>query len=251
MIPGGCTGYVQPLDIAINKPLKTLVKAAADMHYERNEEAWESGRYKSVSERRILLTHWVAEAWEKLHQDYKMTIVKSFRSVGLSLNPDGSEDEEICIKGVEDIEVGDWQRDSAPVNLLDDDEMESGAEELASSDDDGPARNSNRRAEKQRNDQRFYFTAAELDSEMAPVVVETEADITTASEDSDDDMVDGSGSELSSLSELDSEAEHEEAKQQRKRKRREQIWNYFQTGPYQDFQPETVESRLRQRARRD
>jgi hypothetical protein len=30
-IPGGCTGFVQPLDVSLNKPLKALVtQAAAD-----------------------------------------------------------------------------------------------------------------------------------------------------------------------------------------------------------------------------
>ena len=38
------------------------------------------------------------------------TIIQTFRRVGLSLNPDGSEDHEIRIKGLENIEVGDFSR---------------------------------------------------------------------------------------------------------------------------------------------
>lgn len=108
-IPGGCTGYVQVLDVALNQPLKALVKDLADQHYHNNEEDWESGKWSRVRDRRVLLTHWVAEAWDLLHSKYQDTIIAAFRKVGLSLNPDGSEDAEIKIKGLEGMEVGDWR----------------------------------------------------------------------------------------------------------------------------------------------
>ena len=62
------------------------------------------------------MTKWVGEAWDILHRDYKDTIIKTFRQTGISLNPDGSEDSEIKIRDVPDIEVGDWTR-SEPMNL--------------------------------------------------------------------------------------------------------------------------------------
>ena len=37
------------------------------------------------------------------------TIIKNFRQVGLALNPDGSEDENFTIKGLEDIVIGDFR----------------------------------------------------------------------------------------------------------------------------------------------
>jgi hypothetical protein len=55
-----------------------------------------------------LLTHWVARAWKRLHLEYKDTIINTFRNVGLSLNPNGSEDTEIKIKGLLDIQVSDY-----------------------------------------------------------------------------------------------------------------------------------------------
>lgn len=43
--------------------------------------------------------------------DYKDTIIKSFRHVGLTLNPNGSEDAELKIKGIPDVEVGDYHQE--------------------------------------------------------------------------------------------------------------------------------------------
>jgi hypothetical protein len=58
-----------------------------------------------------MLTHWIAKAWKRLHIEYKDTIVTAFRSVGMSLNPDGSEDKELKIKALDGITVGDWHQD--------------------------------------------------------------------------------------------------------------------------------------------
>ena len=55
-----------------------------------------------------MLTKWVAEAQKELHEKYLH--VKTFRSVGLSLNPDGSEDEEFKVKGLPNITVRDYTR---------------------------------------------------------------------------------------------------------------------------------------------
>ena len=38
------------------------------------------------------MTYWVAQAFEKVHTDHKDTIITCFKSVGLSLPIDGSED---------------------------------------------------------------------------------------------------------------------------------------------------------------
>jgi hypothetical protein len=62
----------------------------------------------SVGDRRVLLTYWVARAWKRLHLEYKETIISTFRSVGLSLNPNGSEDKELKIKDLPDITIGDY-----------------------------------------------------------------------------------------------------------------------------------------------
>ena len=61
IIPGGCTGFVQVLDIVLNQPLKRLIKEEADEHYDTNIKAWEENKY-SVGDRRVLLTEWVLKA---------------------------------------------------------------------------------------------------------------------------------------------------------------------------------------------
>ena len=106
-VPAGCTGYVQVLDVAINKPLENRIKQQANLHYKHNFEEWKAGKY-SVSDRRVMLTKWVGQAWEELHKDHGSLICQTFRRLGLSLAVDGSEDHEIKVKDIPDIEVGDW-----------------------------------------------------------------------------------------------------------------------------------------------
>jgi hypothetical protein len=106
-IPGGCTGFVQVLDVSLNKALKALVTQQASNHADKYHDRYEAGDF-TVANRRVLLTKWVAEAWKELHEKYKDVIIKTFRSVGLSLNPDGSEDSELKVKGLPDIAVGDY-----------------------------------------------------------------------------------------------------------------------------------------------
>jgi hypothetical protein len=43
-----------------------------------------------------------------LHIKYKDTIIAAFRSVGISFNPNRLEDEELKIKALDGITVGDW-----------------------------------------------------------------------------------------------------------------------------------------------
>jgi hypothetical protein len=56
LIPSGCTGFVQVLDIALNQPMKILIKQEADDHYDTHIKQWTNGKY-TVGERRIMLTH--------------------------------------------------------------------------------------------------------------------------------------------------------------------------------------------------
>ena len=50
---------------------------------EENFELWESGNW-SVGERRILMTHWVYKAFERVHLEHKDAIISCFKNVGLS-----------------------------------------------------------------------------------------------------------------------------------------------------------------------
>lgn len=117
--PRGCTGFVQVLDVALNQPMKMLIKQEANDHYNAHIQQQTDGKY-TIRERRVMLTHWVARAQKRLHIEYKETIVKAFRSVDMSLNPNGSEDFELKIKALDDVIVGDWHRQ----DILQDNEQE-------------------------------------------------------------------------------------------------------------------------------
>jgi hypothetical protein len=65
LIPGGCTGLLQPLDTAVNKAFKNYLRDFTDQYIDEEEEKrgcdidqW------SVSDKRIITTHVVARAWE-------------------------------------------------------------------------------------------------------------------------------------------------------------------------------------------
>jgi uncharacterized membrane protein len=56
IIPGGCTGYLQVLDILINKLIKKYVEEQEELWIEQNLELHESGKWL-VGDRRVLCTH--------------------------------------------------------------------------------------------------------------------------------------------------------------------------------------------------
>jgi hypothetical protein len=62
-----------------------------------------------------MLVSWVAQAWEDLHKYDNHLIQQTFIDLGLSLPIDGSRDNEIKIKDLPGIQVGDW-KSWAPTN---------------------------------------------------------------------------------------------------------------------------------------
>jgi hypothetical protein len=87
--------------------LKARIEELADQYIDENEKDWVEGKY-SVSQRRVLLTKWVGQAWEDMHAKDSDMIRQAFQQVGLGLPIDGSRDHEIKIKDFPEVQVGNW-----------------------------------------------------------------------------------------------------------------------------------------------
>lgn len=108
-IPDGCTGYVQPMDTIINKLVKDKIWELLEDMVNNDIEV----THETIGQRRLLITHAVAKAWNWLHKEKKNSIIKSFEQAGISLCPDGTEDNKLHIRGlpVNSVAVGEWQLD--------------------------------------------------------------------------------------------------------------------------------------------
>ena len=102
-VPGGCTSLVQPVNVVFNAPFQTALEKIAQKHMLENLDLYVHGKF-TASERRVLLSKWVGEAWEEVCAKPEM-ITRSFRKCGISIAVDGSEDEVININGVDDYTV--------------------------------------------------------------------------------------------------------------------------------------------------
>jgi hypothetical protein len=76
-IPGGTTGFVQVCDTVINRSLKARIEELADQYIDKNEREWVEGKY-TVSQRRVLLTRWVGQAWDDMHANDSDMIRQAF-----------------------------------------------------------------------------------------------------------------------------------------------------------------------------
>jgi hypothetical protein len=100
----GETEMLQPIDSGIGSILKTIMGQVQDewLDIEDNLLAWE-GDPNALTKldaraRRILITKWAGEAWEKLTTapEYKDTIFKCFLRTGALITSDFSDDDKIC-----------------------------------------------------------------------------------------------------------------------------------------------------------
>ncbi|KAL6411770.1 hypothetical protein AUP68_04144 [Ilyonectria robusta] len=137
LIPGGCTSLVQPLDTAINKPFKQWLEEATDAYVERKEREEGLDFRWSVSDKRIMTTHIVAAAIQRLIEKADM-VKKAFLNCGISVRPDGLEDCFINIKDIpsEQINFTGWEEAEEIIVKLEDEVDELlDEEEMISMDD--------------------------------------------------------------------------------------------------------------------
>lgn len=115
LIPAGTTPLTQPLDVAINKPFKGLIKEVTEELREKKETEEDIEKW-SVSQHRVVTTQAVGKAWEEWHklesQLRQKIVIQSFCDTGISLPVNGSRDHELNIKcfAPGELVVGDWAR---------------------------------------------------------------------------------------------------------------------------------------------
>jgi len=103
LVPAGCTGIVQPVDISFNRPFKNMLKKEIDKEFEgadNNIDLDDITGSSAVGEMRVMMIRCVGVAWERFCQEKREVIIRSFRCIGASLPIDGSFDGEISIKGL-------------------------------------------------------------------------------------------------------------------------------------------------------
>jgi hypothetical protein len=95
VVPGCCTKFVQAPDVAWNKPFKDRIREMYDDWMLNGEKTFTSGGNMRAPPLQIFC-EWIATAWASLDKEM---IAKSFKSCGVSINTDGSEDGMIsCFK---------------------------------------------------------------------------------------------------------------------------------------------------------
>ena len=132
LIPPGCTSLVQPLDVVFNAPFKRMVDDLATAHMQEHLDDYVHGNF-SARDRRVLLTKWIGEAWEKTCANDDM-VVRAFKKCGISVAINGSEDEEININNRDDYVVGSNTSDEDPFTDSDH-EMSTTESEISTSDE--------------------------------------------------------------------------------------------------------------------
>ena len=94
VIPGGLTSHLQLADVLWNKPLKEAYKAKYNEWMMSGEKSYTAAGNIRAPDKALCL-QWVKQAWESVTTE----VVKSFRTCGISVSVDGSEDHKIhCLK---------------------------------------------------------------------------------------------------------------------------------------------------------
>ena len=72
-MPPGCTSRVQPLDVSVNKPFKNAIRRQFEKHLNNNLKLYTESKI-SASERRVLITKWVAVVWHEVSKNSEKVV---------------------------------------------------------------------------------------------------------------------------------------------------------------------------------
>lgn len=128
LVPPGLTNVVQPLDVAFNAEFKGVIDELQNDHMKENLDKYVNNGF-TASDRRVLITKWVGEAWAR-RSEKKDTTQRAFKKCGISTAIDGSEDASIKIRGLEGYVVRNTESDSEEEEFeLDTSDSESDSDE--------------------------------------------------------------------------------------------------------------------------
>ena len=99
VVPGG--------SFNVNKCIKALLFEEYEKYLEERKADGDFEKW-DPSKKRIMLTHIVARAVDRLQLEYQYLVPKPFVDCGISIRPDGSQVDKVRIKG-HDWRVIDWQ----------------------------------------------------------------------------------------------------------------------------------------------
>jgi hypothetical protein len=110
LIPPGLTSFLQPLDTAVNAPIKLWLQEFTNA-YITEKERQKPGMKWSVSDRRIMTTWTVAQAVRRLEERDDL-VQRAFIQTRISIRPDGTQDYLIKIKDITKTQISwtGWER---------------------------------------------------------------------------------------------------------------------------------------------
>ena len=131
IIPGGCTSKIQPLDVCLNKPLKSVIrnKWIEYIHSLVDTEETLAPQDKLTPTTKPVLVQWIKEGLDYLSQKPEM-VKKSFLVCGITNSVTGSENHLIrCAQELEGIELPYTDGSDDPFSDVDEDSNDDDDEE--------------------------------------------------------------------------------------------------------------------------